>query len=335
MKSYKALIALVIVIILGIIVFTTRDKPVEKIKAPFSIAKVEKLSRIELTQPGEQGGLVVLEFGEDGWVLTKPVAAPVAERLSDMIADAFDSKINTDDRKLPVEKAEEFGLSDKDAVKVGLFPENATAAIIEFHIGKTFTVDGTRAKRTYIKTTEGKVYSAQTALGEVLGKPLSELRSKTIQKMDRAAVSEIKVKYQDESKNISLTKPSAEWTLKGDADFQLERSATSTIVNSVSNLVASGFVDNKSPAELGLDPWYAQVLAKEKDGKPMTLLISEPREGKTYVKTEKGKHIFEIAATTATINAARISTTIGLIWPVVRSTHVLATAPGSPTTMPA
>lgn len=300
MKKYGSLIALAVVVVLAIVVVVTRKKPVATVKAPYSIQKVEKLARIELTQPGEKGGLVVLALGDDGWKLTKPVDAPVADRLSDQIADALSKKINTDDMTLDASKLADYGLGDDAATKVALFAENAEVPATEFFLGKTFSVEGTRAKRTYIKTTDGKVFRAQTELGDILGKPVDELRSKTVQKLDRKAVSEIWVKYQDESKNLHLIKDGESWKLKEPAvDFELERTATNAIVNGVSNLVATGFVDDKKPAEVGLEPWFVKVVARETGGTEKILLVSQPADGKAYVKPEKGKHIYEIAATTA------------------------------------
>lgn len=300
MKKYASLIALSVVIILAIVVVTTKKEPIEKVRAPHSIAHVEELERIELTQPGEDGGLVVLTQGSEGWTLTKPVEAPLADRVSEQVAQGLGKKISTDDIKLDATDLSQFGLDDDNATTVALFAKGSQSPAAEFVIGNAMTVEGTRAKRTYIKTTDGKVYRAQTDLGEVLGKPVDELRSKTVQKLDRKAVSEIKVIYQDESKNLRLTRDKDDWKLAEPAvDFTLERSATSGLLNGVSNLIATGFVVDRSPADVGLDPWNVKVAARETGGDVRSILISEVQGDKAYVKTETSPHIYEIAKNTA------------------------------------
>jgi hypothetical protein len=300
MKKYGSLIALLVVVVLAILVVTTRQKTVDTVKAPHSIAKVEKLNRIELTQAGKDGGLVVFEFGDDGWSLKKPVAAPLADRVSDKIAGVFSKKISTDDIKLDTSKLEDFGLGEEGAAKVSLFAEGAEVPAAEFWFGKTFSVKGTGAKRTFIKTTDGKVFRAQTELGDVLGKPLDQLRSKVVQKFDRATVDSIRVNYQNEAKNIEVVKEDEDWKLKSPVvEFELERNATSGLLNSASNLIATGFADGKKPSEVGLDPWFVNVIARDKGGEHHRLLMSEPKDGKAYVMVENGTDIFEIAEQTA------------------------------------
>lgn len=301
MKKYGSLIALAVVIALGVALVVTKKEPQKTVKPPYSIEKVDGLTRIELTQPGESGGLVVLTHGAGVWALTKPVESPLAERLSDQIAGALDKKINSDPVKLDASKLEDFGLTDETATKIALFGKDAQAPSVEFFLGKSITIPETRAKRTFVKTTDGKVYRAQTDLGEILGKPVDQLRSKTIQKLDRNTVSELWVNYQDQSKSLHLKKNNQDWELAAPTvDFALERSATSGILNGVSNLTATGFADGKTRAEVGLDPWYAKIQARETGGNLTTVLLSEVKDGKAYAQVEGSKYIYEIAENTAT-----------------------------------
>lgn len=300
MKKYGSLIALAVVLLLAIVYVATREKPVEKVKAPYSIAKVEKLSRIELTKPGDQ--LVVLEKRGDDWFLTKPVEAPVAERVDEQLDESFAKKINTDDLPVAADKAADYELDDAKAVKVALFPEGATAPLAEFFIGKTISVPETRAKRTFIKTSDGKFYRAQTDLGEVLNKPVEDLRSKQVQKIDREAISKVSVKYQDGTTIELQNDKDTGWQLaEPKLGIALESSQVSTLVTNLSNLVATGFVDDKKPADVDLEPPYAEIAAKAgEDIHRLFISQAQDREPKDvyFVKKPKSPHIFEISETT-------------------------------------
>jgi hypothetical protein len=295
MKKYGSLIALAVVVILAVVIMTTRKEPVTEVKAPYSIEKVENLGRIEITQAGDAGGLVVLTKVDENWTLTKPVEAPLAQRMKDQLTETVKGTIRTDDVKLDATKLDDFELGEDKAAKVAFFAKGSEAAATEFWVGKTFTVEGTRAKRTYIKTTDGKVFRAQSDIGEVLGRPVDQLRSRDVQKLDRASVKEIIVNHQDGTR-LKLAKVQDRWDLlEPKVDFELEKSAVSSLANGASNLVATGFVDDKQPADVGLDPWHVKVSARDQAGELHSILVSNKIDGKAYAKTDSGTHIYEIA----------------------------------------
>ena len=295
MKKYGSLIALGVVIVLAIVVATTRKEPVTEVKAPYSIKKVENLTRIEVTQAGENGGLVVLTKDAEDWALTKPVEAPLTTRIKDQLAESVKDTIRTDDINLDAAQLADYDLGEDKATKVAFYAKDADAPATEFFVGKAFTVEGTRAKRTYIKTGDGKVYRAQTDLGDIVTKPIDQLRSKDVQKLDRKELKEIAVSHADGT-ILRLANESDEWKLREpQVDFELERSVTNGLANGVANLVATGFVDDKQPADVGLDPWSVKVVAVTKDDKQHVLLVSPLADGKAFVKTGTGTHIFEIS----------------------------------------
>lgn len=299
MKKYGSIIMLVVVAALAVIFFATREKPVEKVEAPYSVPAVKNLARVELTTPGDDGGLVVLERGSEGWRLTKPVEAPAADKIGTTLDEELDGKINTDDIQLSDEKASEYGLGEDAAIQVALYPDGATSPAAEFDLGKTISVPGTRAKRTYIRGSDGKVYRAHTSLGETLGRGVSHLRSKTIQKLEMPEVHEIQVSYQDGS-TVKLVREGQDWKLREPAvDFELEKSQINALVRNVSNLQAREFVDDKQPADVGLQPAYATIVTRAGDERHILKISKMDPESETfYVKPDKSPHIFVIAETT-------------------------------------
>ena len=298
MKTYGSLIALAIVAILAGVFVATRDEPAQTVEAPYSIAKIENLSRLELTRPGDE--LVVLTKTEGKWALTKPLEAPIAEDVATELDAAFAKKITTDDLALSAEQAADYELDAEHAMKVALYAGGADVPSAEFHLGKSIEVPGTRAERTFIKTSDGKVYRARTGLGDVLRRDVASLRSRQIQQYERAAIDQVSVNYQDGS-SVTLKREDGDaWKLTAPAsDMQLEKSRVSALLSNFANLVANGFVDDKKPAEVGLDPPFAEVVAKV-DGETRRVLVSPPVEGekKFYARRPNAPHIYEISKTT-------------------------------------
>lgn len=300
MKTYGSLIALAVVAVLAVVFVTTRDEPAQTVEAPYSIAKVENLARLELTRPGDE--LVVLAKKDGSWMLTKPLEAPVAEEVAAELDEAFAKSISTDDLALSAEKAADYELDPEHAVKVALYAEGADAPSAQFSVGKSLEVPGTRAERTFIKTTDGKVFRARTDLGDVLRRDVESLRSRQIQKYDRAAITEVTVNYQDGT-SVTLKKKGTEgdgWTLTEPAiEMELEKSRVSALLSNLANLVANGFADDKKPADVGLEPAFAEVVAKV-DGETRRVLVSAPVEGekKYYAKKPNAPHIYTISKTT-------------------------------------
>lgn len=297
MKNYGAIIALAVVVVLTIVVVTTGDAPDTKVSAPYSIEAVENLTRIELVEAGEDGQLVVLEHTGDEWHITKPVETALNEQVAQQLSAAVTKKINTDDLQLSTDNLADFGLADDAATKVSFFGGSAEAPAVEFYLGSAMTVAGTNAKRTYIKTTDGKVYRAQTDLGSILGKPVDELRSRTVLRLDRNAVSKVEFEYADGTK-FTLAKSGDTWS-SSQLDFELEPAATSGLLGAISNLNGAGFVDDQTAAQAGLDPAHLLVRASNAQEALGTVLLSEARDGKVFAKAGNKSQIFELAQTVA------------------------------------
>ncbi len=295
MKKYGSLIALVVVVVLAVVFFATRDKPVTTVKAPYSIAKVQNLKRIELTRPGDE--LVVLEKPREEWMLTKPVEAPVAPRIAEQIDEAFADSIGTDDLTVSTDALADYELDDAKAVNVALYPAGASSPASEFQIGKGLSVEGTRAKRTFIKTPEGKVFRAHTDLGDWLRKPVAELRSKEVVAMPRESIKVVTVTRADGSKVELKKDDDTGWVLtEPRSNFALEKGQVTALVSNLSRLSAVGFVDEPNLAELGLDPPVHELLIKADKG--YRLLVSDERDGKFYAKLYSKPHVYELPALT-------------------------------------
>jgi hypothetical protein len=298
-KKYGSVIMLAVVIVLAILFWTTSKEPLKEVKTPYSIPAVENVARVELTTPGEDGGLVVLQKAEDGWALTKPVEAPVAEGVATALNEELGEKINTDDIKLKKDDLSEYGLDEDHRLKIALYPEGAQSPAAEFHLGKTIAVPGTRAKRTYILGSDDKVYRAHTNLGQTLNRDVSDLRSKKIQTMDRQALSEVTVTYED-GQAVKVAKKEDTWKLVDpEVDYDLEKAQINALIRNLSSLTASSFADDTKPAAAGLEPPHATIVSKAGDDS-RTLEISkmDPEKETFHIRPKGSEHIYIVAETT-------------------------------------
>lgn len=300
MKKGPVIALLILAVLVGIY-FAIQNKPVSTVPTPYSIAAVENASRVEVVKPGDGENLVVLEKTDDVWRLTKPVDALMDEKIAKQLTEALSKKINSDDLVVPDDKHEEYDLTDDKAYKVSIYAEGASDASAEFLLGKDIRIKGTNAKRSYIKTSEGKAYRAQTELGAVLRQEASKLRSKVVLKGDRENVSEMKITKRG-TPGFKFAKGDS-WQIAEPADtkMSLEMSQVNTLVANFASLQAIAFHDDKSPGELGLDPPDYVVGAKTPNA--VTLHVGNPEKDKFYVQKPGDKAIYEI-----TKNAGRILT---------------------------
>lgn len=289
------IIALIVVILLAVAYFATKQEPVRKIKAPYSIPAIEKLARVEITHPGDKGELVVLQKKDAEWWLQKPVEAPVEARHAEQLDKVFAKKIGSDDLPIAQDDPASFDLGDDKAVKVAVFAEGAESPTAEFSVGKPFVVAETRAKRTFIKGSDGKIYRAHTDAADLLRKDSSELRSRRIQQMDRTAIKHIKITYAD-GPAFTFKNDTDKWALREPEieGLELEPGQVSGLVSNLANLVAKSFVDDKKPEDVGLDKPFAQIAARAGED-VQRLNVSKDDAGRYYVSKPDQNFIWEVS----------------------------------------
>jgi hypothetical protein len=259
MKKGTIISIVVLVLVLGAF-FATRKEVTNTVQVPYVVKAVEDLARVELTRPKSE--LVIFEKSDSGWSMTKPVNAPIDRAVEKELEAIFAGEIRTDDLRFSKDKVEAYELTEELGTKVSLYGKGASAASVEFTIGKEMDIDG-RVRRSFIKTDKGKAYRAQRSL-EVLRQPVDDLRSKTILNGDRNEVSNIKITSEDGV--IELSKKGDEWQMISPvAAMPLESSIVQGAVSLVSRLRATGFADDKKPSEVGLDPPRATVVARVGD----------------------------------------------------------------------
>ncbi len=248
-------IALVALVLVLIAFFATRKYDSDTVQ-PYVIKHVE-LGRIELTRPDNE--LVILEKLDSGWLMTAPVKAVVSEPIQKELDAVFATEIRTDDFRVSKAKLETYDLTDTTGTRVALFPKGATVPAVKFLVGREMRINE-RVRRSFIQTDRGKAYRAQRSL-EFLRKPAESFRSKTILANDRREISNIKITTADGV--VELVKPAEEWKMVSpEPGMRLEKEVVEGLVALLANLQASGFGDDKNPAQIGLDPPRATVVAQ-------------------------------------------------------------------------
>ena len=291
------LVTVGILVVLVIAYFATSEEPQQMERAPMTVQKVEGLTRIEIAPPAESGGeadasaddkesadgpeLIALEKRENGWWLTQPVEAPTAESIGETIEELFGSSISTDDLRIDSGRKSEFHVDDESSAKLSLFGGGESPQV-ELLVGKQISVEGTGAKRTYVrKPGEDRIYRAQAPLGEFVGKSVDDLRSDKIVDLDKKALTRLEWKHLD-GPTIVLEKKKKSWKLlRPEVEWDLDGGAVESIVGALSGLTADDFADDQPVAEIGLEPATVELTAKTKDGETKLLLGAVESDGKT------------------------------------------------------
>jgi hypothetical protein len=173
-------IAVIALAVLAGVFFVIRDEPSKTVETPTRIEAVEKMSRVEIIQPKAAGGeLIVFERGEAGWRMTRPVEGALTGSAQNKLEGLFAKEIRTDDLRLSVKKAKEYGLDEASAVKVAAYSAGSDTAALELEVGREVRVEQTDVRRTYIrKPGKDRIYRAQVALGDFVRNAPDKFRPK-------------------------------------------------------------------------------------------------------------------------------------------------------------
>lgn len=316
------LAALGILVVLLVVWFAVSDDPQQYERAPMTVEKVEKLDRIEVTPPsnggggeassGESGGeggadsngdrpkLISFEKHDDGWWLTQPVEAPVAEDVVSRIDEQFGQTIETDALDIQGDSPREYGLDSASAVEVAVYGEGSDSPAHRLMIGEQFEVEGTGAIRTFIQKPDSeRIYRAQAEFGELVRKSVDEYRSNQIVDMERDALSRLEWKHPD-GPNIVLEKDGDSWAMSSpEVDWDLDTDAVDGIVGALTDLTADEFADEKELGELGLESPTVRLTAEAKEGTTELLVgrvESDNGEPAYYAKRGDETFQYEIAS---------------------------------------
>jgi hypothetical protein len=315
------LAALGILVVLLVVWFAVSDDPPQYEEAPLTVEKVENLDRIELTPPSgdgsgesasgesagddaEQGGeraeLISLEKRDDGWWLTQPVEAPVAEDVASKIDEQFGSTIETDALDIQSGSPREYGLDPASAVEVALYGGGSDSPAHRLMVGEQFEVEGTGAIRTFIKQPNSeRIYRAQADFGALVRNSVDDFRSDQIVDLERDALSRLEWKHTD-GPTIVLEKDGENWKMSSpEVDWELATDAVDGIVGALTDLSADEFADEKALGDIGLEPPRVRLTAETQEGATELLVgrvEDDSGEAAYYVKRGDEEFKYKIAS---------------------------------------
>ena len=168
----KTILVVAILILLSMLVVVVFFWDGEEPRELREFAAISDLARVEIMPPAASDGpeLIVLERrGADQWWMTRPMEEPIWWRLGEELEIIFRRPIGTDDLVIESDRAESYGLSEDEAVRLALFEAGAERPTREFLVGRQIQVIQTGAERTFVKVPGGEViYRAQRGFGDLV-----------------------------------------------------------------------------------------------------------------------------------------------------------------------
>lgn len=304
MKRNLAIGVAALVALLGVY-FVMKEEPQTRVRAPFTLAAVEGLSKAVVQLPaGEDGQAppeIVVERGEAGWRITSPFDHALDETKAGTLDEVFAEDVRADDLKLSSDDAEAFGLGQGQATTVKLFTGGAEPAHT-LEVGEMKLIERTGATRTFARVDgDARIRRLQANLKTLTDTDLQNWREKKVLSVNKAALDRIEVAPAGgEAFTLGVAGPpepggrNARWELREPkAAWPIEQAAAQGLANTVSNMSASGFVDDGDAAALGLDP--PQVRLKLHSDEIVDVAASQV-DGKFYVRVGTNPQIFEVTS---------------------------------------
>jgi len=267
-----------------------REQPSDATRATLSLPAPTDVTRISLTGPGDAS--VTVARRTDGWWLTEPVESPVSRERNAELAKIVSGAFIADSITFSADKAKDYEVSDELGTTVSMFTDDSATPKHTLVIGKSITVQSTRARRTYVRVPgEDTIHRLQVDLSALRDADLFAWRDKSIlQILDRDALSSFTVTIKGASpETYTIGKRGEGWAVRAPEEARgtrLEDNAIGGIVSALTNLRAKGFVDGTTPGELGLaEPPEAKIELEV--GDETIALYASSRDG-TYYALRRG-----------------------------------------------
>jgi hypothetical protein len=289
-------IAIVILLVLTGVWWLLRDEPVTRVEAPYTVAAIDDLQRIEISHHADSDlpGRIVLHRQDGTWRLTAPVDSALAQGMSERVDRAFAGSIRTDDLRLDPAQAANYDLDAVSAVGVKLFGAG-DALRAELEVGKEISVPQTGARRTYIRPagTE-RIYRAQAEFGNLLRTDLDDWRDRRIVTVGPESLQRLEIAHGDGQVLTVHKGDEGQWSLSGAGDLPASATKINTFVNYVARARVDRYVE-KSVAETGLDAADLPRLVIGTDDGTRTIVLGahvDGDEGPRYARFADKDEVF-------------------------------------------
>ena len=224
---------------------------------------------------------IVLEKGDGGWRLTKPVAAAADDiTVKNLIHAIADAEVKKTIEDVPADLTQ-FGLA-QPAVTIKVTTK--TGALPDLKVGKTTAVSAS----TYVqRSDQPKLYLTGSAFHAGMDKQVKDLRDKKIVELKEDDI--VRIALHGPDGDVLLTKSGGNWQIEQPTALRADGNAVRALLSGVRNLRATDFAsDAPSDADLatyGLDTPKSQLVFTAADGTETRLLVGKENDQGLYVKT--------------------------------------------------
>lgn len=317
MKKAPVVALGILIVVMGIY-FAITVEPNTTVVAPWTIDAPDALKRVEIV-PAEGGetAIIVLEKRDGDWWLTRPLEARASADTARKLNELFSQPIKTDDLPLDANDARAYLLDEPSAVRLSAYNKGADQPAVELLVGKEIMVPQTGVRRTYIKQPNAtKIYRAQAALGDFVREPLSNLRTRSMVDLDAAQISALTVTelpHADASDaqpptKLKLVRDQGLWHMKTPTPAELQAAAAQArdldqlkvdvLMQQIATVRAAGFADDKTPADVGLEPAKIRIDLISSNQEHALRLGDATEDQKIFAKFDDGP-IFTLSQTLA------------------------------------
>lgn len=263
-----------------------------------SIPIGDGLLRIEINGPAgeDRPERIIFDRRRGQWWLTEPVESPLAESVNREFAAVFGRDIGLDDLMIEGSRAEDLGLGEAEAVKVIFTDANKERGPIEVWVGQEIVIPQTGARRTFImKKDREAIYRAHGGFGELLRRPLSELRSRSIISIGEEGMRRISLRHGD-GHHLDLEWSGEGWRhVEEGLNLKVDQSQAARLVNRLGRLQALGFYQGSAEgAGLENPAIIVTVTAGEGEIKLEIGRVDEAGQPRFFARHQGGETIFEL-----------------------------------------
>lgn len=278
MKGFwRLLIAVVILIGLGVVVFWPKKKSPAANSKPLLTFAANQVNRLQISQPGQPR--VVAVRGDQGWALQQPYAAAADAATVKAVLGTLNDMTGTQELGRETNLAA-FGLDQPATVQLSL----ATGRTLQFNFGGTAPASGD----VYLQLKPGgDVYTAPSYIREEVVKPAFDLQDKTLLHFPENDLTGVTVQEGHTTVRLQTTKDG--WPKAQQRNVQ-------ALLDALQDGVMDSMADaaGKNPAPYGLDHPTASVELSWKDGQARLEIGRKKGTTEYYARNSQSPAVFVV-----------------------------------------
>lgn len=298
MIKKPTLILLVVAIALGVAVYffdwkrSQNEKPPADTSKPAFSVDASNITSFTIAHPSQTGDVPVQFEKRNGtWWISQPIDTQADQSTADGIADQLAENRVSQTEPGTEDRRKAYGLDPAQA-SIEFQAQNGSKHTLligskDFSGDSVYTIiDGAQS-----------VALLPAAIGESAGKPLQELRDRSIVHLDAANLQRIEI--HDSNGDIVVTsakgKPD-QWTIEAPAAQKGKLAPSWKVLDPFTGLQANDVIDHPAPKLVALLASPAiRVVFTSADGKQVTLQISKPSGDNLYARASDRAALYTLS----------------------------------------